>query len=283
MAVSPTLRRRRLGSEIKRLRGRTPGGTLAKKIGTSQPQLSRVENARGVLTVAQLDKLIKVLGVDDAKAAELHIYRRDGDKLGWWEEQYSDVLPDNVEMLIGLEAGATWERTFQAAFVPGLLQEPGYAKAVISAAAPYLRSADIPRLVDLRMERQSRLVTDADFRLSAVVDEAALRRWVGGPEVMRRQMHHLLNTMESNANVELRVLPYEAGEHAAQGQSFILLTFAEPDDPETVFLDYAHSSGFLEKPTEVRQHTSVFGAVSAKALDVEKSARKIEEIASAFK
>jgi transcriptional regulator with XRE-family HTH domain len=256
------------------------GGVLAKKIGSSQPQLSRVENARGVLTVAQLDKLIKILDVDAQKAEELHILRRDGAVLGWWEEQYADVLPDNVELLIGLEAGAAWERTYQDAFVPGLLQTPDYAKAVISSAAPYLRSADIPRLVQLRSARQARLTAD-DFRLTAVINEAALRRWIGGREVMHAQVRHLLDTRHA-ADVEILVLPFEAGEHPAQGQSFILLTFPDPEDPETVFLDYAHSSGFLEKQHEIRQHTSAFGVVASKALDAEQSRQKLEEIARAL-
>jgi transcriptional regulator with XRE-family HTH domain len=256
------------------------GGVLAKKIGSSQPQLSRVENARGVLTVVQLDKLIKILDVDAQKAEELRILRRDGAVLGWWEERYADVLPDNVELLIGLEAGAAWERTYQDAFVPGLLQTPEYAKAVISSAAPYLRSADIPRLVQLRTARQSRLVAD-DFRLTAVINEAALRRWVGGREVMRGQVRHLLEARYM-ADVEILVLPFEAGEHPAQGQSFILLTFPEPEDPETVFLDYAHSSGFLEKQHEIRQHTSAFGGVASAALDVEQSRQKLEEIANSL-
>jgi transcriptional regulator with XRE-family HTH domain len=281
MAISPTVRRRRLGSEIKRLRdgARMSGGTLAKKIGTSQPQLSRVENARGQLTAAQLDKLIKIFNVDERKAEEMRTLRRDGDVLGWWE-QYSDVMPDNVELLIGLEAGAAWEQTYQDAFIPGLLQTPEYAKAVISSAAPYLRSADLPRLVQLRTDRQQRLMA-TDFRYTAVINEAALHGWIGGRGVMHAQLRHLLDARH-NATVEVQVLPYEAGEHPAQGQSFVLLTFPEPEDPAIVFLDYAHSSGFLEKAPEIRQHTSVFGAVTAKALDPDDSMRKIADIAATF-
>ncbi|MGH3826877.1 MAG: helix-turn-helix domain-containing protein [Pseudonocardiaceae bacterium] len=279
MAISPTVRRRRLGSEIKRLRDaeRMSGGILAKKIGISQPQLSRIENARGQLTTAQLDKLIKIFAVDERKAEEMRTLRRDSDVLGWWE-QYSDVLPDNVELLIGLEAGAAWEQTYQDAFVPGLLQTPEYAKAVISSAAPFLRSADLPRLVQLRAERQQRL-TASDFRLTAVINEAALHRWVGGREVMHAQLHHLLDA-QHNATVEVLVLPYEAGEDPAQGQSFVLLSFPEPEDPAIVFLDYTHASGFLEKAHEIRQHTSVFGAVTAKALGPDDSMRRIAEIAT---
>lgn len=281
MAISPTVRRRRLGSEIKRLREieRVSGSALAKRIGTSQPQLSRVENARGQLTAAQLEKMIKVFGVDERKAEELRTLRRDGDVLGWWE-QYSDLLPDNIELLIGLEAGAAWEQTYEDAFIPGLLQTPEYARAVISSAAPYLRSADVPRLVQLRTARQQRL-TATDFRLTAVINEAALHRWVGGREAMHAQLRHLRDARH-NATVEVLVLPYEAGEHPAQGQSFILLTFPEPEDPAIVFLDYAHSSGFLEKAPEIRQHTSVFGVVTSKALNPDDSMRKIAEIAETF-
>ncbi|MGQ0778135.1 MAG: helix-turn-helix domain-containing protein [Pseudonocardiales bacterium] len=281
MSISPTVRRRRLGSEIKRLRDaeRMSGSTLAKKIGTSQPQLSRVENARGQLIPAQLEKLIKIFNVDERKAEEMRILRRDGSVLGWWE-QYSEVLPDNIELLIGLEAGAAWEQIYQDAFIPALLQTPGYAKAVISSAAPFLRSADVPRLVQLRTDRQQRL-TAADFRLTAVINEAALHRWVGGREIMRAQLRHLVDA-QHNATVEVLVLPYEAGEHPAQGQSFMLLNFPEPEDPTIVFLDYAHSSGFLEKAHEIRQHTSVFGAVVAQALGPDDSMRKIAEIAATF-
>ncbi len=281
MAISPTVRRRRLGSEIKRLRDAADmsGSALAKKISMSQPQLSRVENARGQLSAVQLEKLIKVFGVDERRAEEMRTLRRDGDVLGWWE-QYSDVLPDNVELLIGLEAGAAWEQTYEDAFIPGLLQTPEYARAVVSSAAPFLRSADLPRLVQLRADRQQQL-TATDFRLTAVINEAALRRWVGGREVMHAQLRHLLDAQHT-ATVEVLVLPYEAGAHPAQGQSFILLTFPEPEDPAIVFLDYAHASGFLEKAHEIRQHASVFGAVTSKALNPDDSVRKIAEIAATF-
>jgi transcriptional regulator with XRE-family HTH domain len=281
MPISPTVRRRRLGSEIKRLREaeRMSGSVLAKKIGMSQPQFSRVENARGKLTAPQVGKLIKVFGVDERKAEELRTLHRDSDVLGWWE-QYSDVLPDNIELLIGLEAGAAWEQTYEDAFIPALLQTPEYARAVIGSAAPFLRSADLPRLVQLRTERQQRLI-DTDFRLTTVINEAALHRWVGGREVMHAQLRHLLDA-QHNATVEVLVLPYEAGEHPGQGQSFALLSFPEPEDPAIVFLDYAHASGFLEKAPEIRQHTSVFGAVVTQALNPDDSLRRIAKIVATF-
>lgn len=281
MPISPTVRRRRLGSEIKRLREaeRMSGSILAKKIGMSQPQFSRVENARGKLTAPQVGKLIKIFAVDERKAEELRTLHRDSDVLGWWE-QYSDVLPDNVELLIGLEAGAAWEQTYEDAFIPALLQTPEYAKAVISSAAPFLRSADVPRLVQLRADRQQRLI-DTDFRLTAVINEAALLRCVGGPEVMHAQLRHLLD-VQHNATVEVLVLPHEAGEHPGQGQSFMLLTFPEPEDPAIVYLDYAHASGFLEKAHEIRQHTSVFGAVVSQALNPDDSLRRIAKIVTTF-
>lgn len=98
---------------------------------------------------------------------------------------------------------------------------------------------------------------------------------------MHAQLRHLLDA-QYRADVEVLVLPFERGEHAAQGQSFVILSFPEPEDPEIVFLDYAYSSGFLEKANEVRQHNSAFAIVTEKALDAEESRRKIAEIADTF-
>jgi hypothetical protein len=191
--------------------------------------------------------------VNDRQAEEMRMFRRDGDVLGWWEH-YSDVLPDNVELLIGLETGAAWEQTYQDAFIPGLLQTSEYARAVISSAHP-----------------SSAQPTCRGCCTAGSVDARSCTRSCA-----------TCSMAQYNAMVEVLVLPYEAGEHPAQGQSFALLTFPEPEDPAIVFLDYAHSSGFLEKAHEIRQHTSVFGAVISTALNPDDSMRKIAEIAATF-
>lgn len=155
---------------------------------------------------------------------------------------------------------------------------PPQVRALILAAAPYQRSADVPRLVRFRLERRKRLA-DPGFRYTAVVNEGALRRHVGGREVMRDQLRHLLDD-DYAATVELHVLPFEAGEHPAQGQTFSLITFPEPEDPEIVFVDMASASGFLERQPEVRQHSSAFSVAMSKALDLDESRRRIAAIAA---
>lgn len=278
-AVSPTLRRRRLGSELRRLREaqKKSAMAVARKIGTSQTKLSGAEGARRKLSDDQLSLLLDELAVPEGKAQELRILHQQADQLGWWEN-YSDVLPDNVELLVGLEAGAAWIREYHEAALPALLQTEEYTHALVGAAFPYLRSTDLPRLVEFRLERQRKL-DDPQFRLTVVVNEGALRRWVGGREVMTRQLQHLLaDPHQYRATVEVHVLPYEAGEHACLGQEFSLISFPEPEDPETVFLDYGNASGFLEKQSEIRPVTAAFGATSGKVLDLEQSRRRIETI-----
>lgn len=275
---SPTLRLRRLGAELRKLRtdAEMSATALAKAIGTSQTKVSEAENARRKLSKPQLDRLLAVLGVEESKAAELRRLREEADQLGWWDE-YSDILPSTVELLAGFEEAANWIRRYEESFIPALLQTPDYAHAVISAAAPYLRSGDLPRLLEFRLRRQQRL-TDSNFRFTVVINEGALHRQVGGREVMAAQLDHLL-ALDHAADVEVHVLPFGAGEHAAQGQTFAVLTFPEDEDPDVVFSESVATSGFLERYPEVRKHSSAFDDACRKALDLEQSRRKIETIA----
>jgi hypothetical protein len=277
--LSPTLRRRRLGSELRKLREaqRVNATVVAKQIGTSQSKLSAVESGRRKLHPVELQRLLEHFQPPETKAEELRILHTQSDQLGWWE-QYSDVLPDHIEILTGLEAGAQWVRQYADAWVPALLQTQDYARALVTAAAPYQLSADMPRLVEFRLQRQQRL-TDPQFRYTVVIDEGALRRHVGGREVMHRQIRHLIETTHQ-ASVEIHVLPFTAGEHPAQGQSFSILTFPEPEDPETVFFDAAAMSGFHERAPEIRRHTSAFAVAINKAHDLDHTRQLLHTIAT---
>ncbi|HZD15134.1 MAG TPA: DUF5753 domain-containing protein [Pseudonocardiaceae bacterium] len=277
--LSPTLRRRRLGRELRTLReaSRMSASAVAQAIGSNQTKVSAVEGARRKFTEAELGKVLTVVKAPPEKAEELRLLHQQSDQLGWWDE-YSDVLPDNIELLVGLEEGASWVRQYSEAFVPALLQTQHYAAAIISSAAPYQRSADMPRLVGFRLERQKKL-TDPNFRYTALVNEGALRRHVGGRDVMRDQLHSLLDG-DYPSTVELHVLPFESGEHPAQGQTFALISFPEPEDPEIVFVDMASESGFLERQPEIRQHTSAFSVAMNKALDLDQSRQRITTIAN---
>lgn len=274
---SPTMSLFKLGSELRRIRASSEvtATVLAREIGVSQTKMSAAENARRKLNRQQLDKLIEVLEVPDTKAEELIRLQQDADQPGWWDD-YVDVIPDTIGLLVGFESAASWIRRHEESFVPALLQTPDYARAVIAAAAPYLRSGDIPRLIEFRMRRQQRLA-DSSFRFTVVISEGALRRHVGGRSVMAAQLEHLL-ALDHAADVEVLVLPDESGEHAAQGQTFAVLSFEE-DDPDVVFSESVASSAFLDRHAEVRRHNSAFDDAARKALDLEESRKRIEGIA----
>ncbi len=278
---SPTLRLRRLGGELRTLRTEADvsATALAKQIGTSQTKVSEAENARRKLSTGQLNKLIESLQVPDPKASELRTLRDEADQLGWWDE-YSDILPPTIELLAGFEAAAAWIRRYEESFIPAMLQTPEYANAVVAAAAPYLSSGDVPRLVEFRMQRQQRL-TDPGFRFTVVINEGALWRQVGGTQTMRAQLDHLL-ALDHFADVEVLVLPFEAGAHAAQGQTFAVITFPEDEDPDVVYSESLPTSGFLERYPEVRRHSSAFDSAARQALDLEDSRRRIEHAAQSM-
>lgn len=276
-SVSPTVRRRRLGSELRRLRDQAGLSTsaLAKQIATSQTKLSAVEGARRALTDAQMHELLGTLAVEDHKRAELLELHTQGGEPGWWDP-YSDLLTDVLELLIGLEAGASWIRRYDEGFIPALLQTPAYARATALAHAPFQRTADTDHAVDFRMQRKSRL-DDPEFTLTAVLNEGMLWREIGGTEVMREQLRSLVH-MEHAARVDLHLVPFSAGAHPAQGQTVAILTFGD-DDPDAVFADYGHAGAFLERPSEVRPLVSAFGGTIRAALSPEESRERIDKIA----
>lgn len=284
MAANSTIRMRRLGSELRKLREsrELDQGGLAKKIGTSQSRLSAVERGSGrKLPTASFDKLLHVLEVSPAKAEELRRLQEEAEQPGWWND-YNDVLPNELEVLAGLEDAATWVRRLDHAFLPAFLQTEEYARAVVHSAAPYLRSGDMPRLVEFRMHRQQRLM-DPSFRFTALIGEAALYQQVGGPAMMRRQLEHLLSA-SYEADVEVLVVPFTVGEHAAQGQMFTVLSFAEPDDHDVVWVESLAPSGggFLERHHDVRRLTSAFDTTAKLALSAEESLERIARIAEAM-
>lgn len=270
MAMSPTVRSRRLGAQLRDLRtnANIRGIELAKAAGVSQSHLSQCENGRAVLAAKQLDAALAHLGVADDQAEHMQKLRRDAAKKGWWHD-FVDVLPEQVEVLIGLETEASWLRTYEGGVIPGLLQTRDYAEAVISAATPYVRPEDIERRVDLRMRRQERLA-EPDCQLTAVIGEEAIRYQVGGAAVLREQLYHLINVV-ARYNVTVQVVPFTAGAHPGRGENYMILSFPEPTDPEAVYLETLTSWAFREKPHEIRAYTYTFNAITALALSPKES------------
>jgi transcriptional regulator with XRE-family HTH domain len=265
---SPTALRILLGAQLRHLR-EAKGLTRAAAgytIRASESKMSRLELGRVSFKDRDIRDLLMLYGVEDPDEREaLLSLAKDANRPAWWQ-RYSDILPTWFQTYVGLEETATLIRTYEGHLVPGLLQTEDYARAVIFAGLPGEPDAEVERWLRLRMDRQGLLSGLDPPRLWAVVDEAALRRPVGGPEVMRAQLEYLINATKQ-PNVTLQVIPFRAGAHAALGQPFVILRFADPDLPDMVYLEQFTSGLWLDKPDEVDPYAQVMDRLAVQAED----------------
>jgi len=182
---------------------------------------------------------------------------------GWWH-RYGDVLPSWFETYLGLEQAASVVRSYEPQFVHGLLQTEDGARAVIRLGHPDGSDEEIERRVQLRLRRQQILTGPGAPAVWAVLDEAALRRPIGGPTVLRAQIVHLLEVSEQ-PNVTLQVVPYSSGGHAAAGGPFTILRFAETDLPDIVYLEQLTSALYLDKRTDIDHYLAVMERLCVQA------------------
>ncbi|MBW1603089.1 helix-turn-helix domain-containing protein [Streptomyces sp. JJ66] len=262
----PTVLRIVLGTHLRRLR-EASGITreaAGEAIRGSHAKISRLELGRVGYKERDVADLLTLYGVrDPLQREEFLTLARHANSPGWWH-QYSDVLPTWFETLLGLEEAASVIRTYEVQFVPGLLQTADYAREVARLGHARASQEEIERRVRLRMRRQELLTQQHGPRLWAVIDEAALRRPLGGPEVMRAQITHLLEIGE-RANVTLQVAPFRIGGLAAAGGPVTLLRFNEPDLPDIVYLEQLTSALYLDKRAEVETYMVVMDRLSAAA------------------
>jgi hypothetical protein len=183
---------------------------------------------------------------------------RDARQRGWLYA-YQAVLPEQYTTYIGFEGEARGVWNYESLYVPGLVQTEDYARAVIRGGFPSASRDEIERRVQVRMERQDVLRGDRPLELWGIVDEAALRRQVGGREVMRGQLRHLLRA------AELQVIPFGAGAHAGMPGSFVFMQFAEAAIPDVVYIDSMAGELFLEEESDVRRYKLVFEHLRAVA------------------
>ncbi|MES0836689.1 helix-turn-helix domain-containing protein [Nocardiopsis tropica] len=274
---SPTLRRRRLSAELRRARSNTNLTTtqVVKQLKWAAGKLSKIENAETQTVKAEdLDKLMDLYEVSDSAQREaLHALAKDAKLRGWWSN-YREVF--GPQSLPDFEAEASVIRTFESSVIPGLLQTPAYATAVFEGGR-YTGVEEIERRTRARMERREILTRFNPAKFRVVLDEAALRRSMGSREVMTEQMQHLLY-MARLPNVDLQVLPFAAGAHAALVAPFSILEFPEPLDLPIVFVDTATDGLFLEEPEEVEQHTVTYSDAQGSALSTTQSARFIADV-----
>jgi transcriptional regulator with XRE-family HTH domain len=270
---SPTIRRRRLGAELRRHR-EAAGVTIdvvADRLGCSPSKVSRIETGHTGAAPRDVFDILDIYGVSETVKAELVQIAREARQKGWWHP-FSTVLNSAY---VGLEAAARSIRTYEQQVVPGLLQSEEYAIAMIRAARLRDTDSEIQQRVHVRMARQSLLTQDDPIDLRVVLDEAVLSRPVGGDEVMRDQLMRLIEAAR-RPNVTIQILPFLAGPHAGMDGTFAILEFEEDEDANVVFAENATGGLFLEKAEELRKYYSIFETIRATALDPEESIEMIE-------
>ena len=280
MATGPTVRRRRLGAELRRLRD-SAGYKLeevAGMLGVAPSTLSRIETGKAPTKSAYLSQLLELYQVTDAGQRQILVdMAREGHRKGWWAA-YDDVLPSGLGVYVGLEAEASGLRSYEIGVVHGLLQTTDYARTILRASAPRHTAGQIERLVDLRMERQRRLDDDPPLDLWVIHDEAVIRRTVGGPVVMRHQLAHLL-VAAGLPGVTLQVLSFDTGAHAGHDGPFSIVEFYDRSDSEVVYVESTAGPIYLEKDREARASAEVFDRLRAAALPPEASLDLISKAA----
>ncbi len=267
----PTVLRILLGTQLRRLR-EAKGITREEagyKIRASGSKISRMELGRVSFKERDVVDLLEMYGVDGEEQASLVALAREANSPGWWHK-YSDVLPEWFQVYVGLEEAASLIRLYEVQFVPGLLQTPEYARAVISLGLPGAPPEEIERRLSLRLTRQELLNKAGGPRLWAVVDEAALRRPIGGKEVMKAQLERLVEVARE-PSITLQVVPFRSGGHAAEAGAFTIMRFPEPDLPDIVYLEQLTSALYLDKREDVETYTEVMERLSVESESPERT------------
>ncbi|GAA1716102.1 helix-turn-helix transcriptional regulator [Kribbella yunnanensis] len=254
--MGPTALRMMLGGHLRRLReragvSRTDAGWA---IRASESKISRLELGRVGFKERDVEDLLSLYGVTEARERDrLLELAREANSRGWWH-RYGDVTPDWFDAYLGLEAAAELIRTYEIQFVPGLLQTAEYARAVARLTGVTRGDDEIERVVALRTRRQRALDREPPLKLWAVVEEAVLRRPIGGTEVLRDQLIALRDAVH-RPNVTLQIIPIGSPGHAATGGAFSLLRFPQRDLPDVVYLEHLTSALYLDKRDDVESYT----------------------------
>jgi transcriptional regulator with XRE-family HTH domain len=275
---SPTVRRRRLALELRRLReaARLTCEEVADHLECSASKISRVETGRVSVSPRDVRDMLDLYGVPAAQRESLVQLARDSRQKGWWHA-YSDTMQPQFATYVGLESAASEIRIYEVSLMPGLLQTEDYARAVIRAGMMSSPNDDVERRVALRMARQPAPTREDPPKIWAVLDEAALRRRVGGAGLMRMQLEHLL-AQAALPNVAIQVIPFTGGAHPAMGRPFTILVFPERVDTDVVYLEDLTSTLYVEDVAEVDRYNVFFNHLRATALSFDDSAALITSV-----
>lgn len=274
MGHGPAVRRRKLGEELRKLRDGSglTSGEAASRVGWHQSKVSRIETGRSGVRPADVARLLDAYEVHDPQLRALLQALADSAGGGGvdWADAYRGLLPPQYRDFISLESQACSARTLEISVVPGLLQTPDYARAVTRAALGELPPDTVDSLVEVRIARQEVLRGDPPLVLNAVLDEAVVRRWVGGRAAMREQLRHLLE-VAALPHVRLQVIPFHYGGYVGLTGPFIVFSFPAISDLDVVVIDHLTSSLYLERREDLTAYSAAFETVQALALSYENS------------
>jgi transcriptional regulator with XRE-family HTH domain len=261
--------RRTLGRRLTRLRiasGKSRREVAEAKLGISEPTLHRIETGKVPVTVANVRALCWLYGADESITNALAELALGTSQAEWWDA--NPVVPDWFKLYVGLEASATRIFSYDGEVVPGELQTEQYARAVFGAEQPAEEEA-AERQVKLRLQRQKTLFARNPVpRMVTVLGEGVLTRPVGGEAVLKAQHEHLC-TLSQRDNIEIRVLPWSVGAHAAMAGAFRILDFDDPEDPNVVYLESHVGALYLEEPAEVDEYRRIFELIRKDAIPVQ--------------
>ncbi|GGV03280.1 transcriptional regulator [Streptomyces litmocidini] len=276
--VNPTVRRRRLGQELRKLREakNMTAEQVAERLLVSQSKISRLENGRRSISQRDVRDLCGVYEVEDERMVDsLMQMAKDSRQQGWWHA-FGDI-PYSV--YIGLETDAESLRMYESQIIPGLLQTPAYAEAVISGAMPESTPVEIEKRVTVRPRRQDRIRDEErPLRLWAVIDEGALHRIVGSRQLMVEQLEHLVEQSHL-PHVTVQVIPFEMGAHPGISGQYSILEFPDTSDSSVVYIEGVTSDLYLEKAQDVSKYSVMYEHLRAQALNVEQTREFISKMA----
>jgi transcriptional regulator with XRE-family HTH domain len=276
----PTVASGRLARELRDRREKAGMSqeAVAEEMGWAESKLYRIENDKSRVLIRDVKRLLKLYKVRGKReeAALLELARRAGEP-EWWHP-YSGEIPEWFHLFVVLESSASELNGYESELVPGIMQTEGYMRAILSMAPNSDDDDAIETKIEVRMKRQARLTGDDPLSVWLVLNEAVIRRVVGGPKVMRDQLDHLVELSELR-NVTLQVLPCSAGEHPAMHGAFNLLKFPTPGDPDKVYLEEKVGGIYTQKPHEVDRYALTFDHLRARAYGPEQTRALLEEAA----
>jgi transcriptional regulator with XRE-family HTH domain len=275
--LSPTVRRRRLASELRRLReaAKLTCEDVAELLECSASKISRIETARVTVSPRDVRDLLRIYGVPNDQQDSLIQLARDSRQKGWWHA-YGDAVQPHFATYLGMESAASEIKHANLTRLPPLLQTEDYAREVIAAGRMRRSLPADDRSVELLMERK-RLARENPPSVWVVLDEAALRRQVGGPDVMRHQIEHLIE-LSAAPGIFLQFIPFSSGAHAAMDVPFVIMGFPDPVDPDVVCMGYATGVLWIEDLAEVHRYDMLFHHLQACALSLDESAALMKSV-----